>query len=144
MSCGSRYSKMAWTSWSFVPKWYWTAELLVVPAAWPIWRSDTPSTPCSANNRSAVRTSCSFVEGAIDSARSGAIAPNGITDGVLQSNVLEYRQKSYQRLISRALPGRARLTDRPRLPATPAIREVRPVPVPEPFSSAPRDPRLEG
>ena len=54
---------MAWTSWSFDPKWYCTAELLPLPAAAPIWRNDTPSRPCVANRRSAARTICCFVDG---------------------------------------------------------------------------------
>ena len=56
---------MAWTSPSFEPKWYWTAELLAFPASTLIWRSDTASIPCTANNRSAVRISCSLVAAGI-------------------------------------------------------------------------------
>ncbi len=54
---------MALTSWSFEPKWYWTAELLPLPAAAPISRSETPSSPRAANRRSAAATICALAEG---------------------------------------------------------------------------------
>ena len=39
--------------------------MVPLPAAALIWRRDTPSSPCSAKSRSAVRTICSLVEGGI-------------------------------------------------------------------------------
>ena len=65
LSQGRRYSKTAWRRRSLVPKWYCTAELLPFPAAAPIWRRETPSMPRSAKSRSATRTICSLVDGAI-------------------------------------------------------------------------------
>src|SRR6476620_3855699 len=48
---------------SLEPKWYWIAELFDEPASMQICRSEIPASPCSANSRSAVRSSCSAVAG---------------------------------------------------------------------------------
>src|SRR4051812_49131378 len=48
---------------SLEPKWYWIAELFDEPASMQICRNEIPARPCSANSRSAVRSSCSAVAG---------------------------------------------------------------------------------
>src|SRR5439155_1838724 len=88
---GRRYSKTAWTRRSFEPKWYCTAELLPFPAAAPICRNDTPSMPRSAKSRSATRTICSLVEGAITDMGGSQHA------GQRESTVLEFRRSCCHR-----------------------------------------------